>query len=346
MIPADMPNEFFNSVFFDESDLRVQYANDVIMGHVQSSSIEIVRARHFFNFESVNVAEHIEEITFFNNGEIQNILYYYEPDFKEFLNIFDFNGEKLQFHGIYEDYFFEENNDNKEDQKNLDNDNNITAPFEILIDFPQQRPLLKNQFRTITLHDKLDYPPTKPSNSVRIEIPSDRARHTYVYIKKIPFYKVNFVKAFIPRENREDFFELEKSEEKEYLDEFETTSYYCFYSFVPITGCNLLFFIDYKLRWKEWLWFYSGIFLGVATFCFNLIFIFDNIPRSLSHAISISTIAITYLVVTKGWIFLKDIDDVVEVIPSSPIKIPFSGVYLLLILLIFLELCAVFYFPL
>jgi len=167
----------------------------------------------------------------------------------------------------------------------------------------------------------------------------------------LPQYKAKIDKIFYSRKDidseskRPKFFELEESEEKEYLDHFEATTYYCIWSFVPISDCNIFIVIKYKLRGKDWSWFYSGILLGIFALGLNLHLMINNLHESLAQIVSVSTIAITYLVVIKGWVFMKDIDDVVGLIPIDiPFKTRFSYVYLLLILLIFVELIIAIYY--
>lgn len=348
MFVADIPNEFFNSLFFDLSDPRIYNSNDNINKNNGHSGLEIVRIRHFFDFKSTGVADHTEEITFYNLSEETNTLYYYEPEFKHYLNIYDFNGQQLQFHGIFNDYFSYNNDITGEngdsvlpDNTNIDDD----AAFEILIDFPKERPLLKNMFRTITLRDKVAYPLEKPEFSTKVDVPFDRAEHTYVYIKKIQGYKADILKAFVPNDNNKDYFELEEAEEKEYLGHFETPSYYCVYSFQPVKGCNLVTFIEYTLKGKDWAWFYSGLVLGIFAFSINLWILFNHLQGSLTQIVPISTIVITYLVVMKGWVFMKDIDDVVTITSYKlPFRIPISVIYLILILMIFGELIISLFF--
>jgi hypothetical protein len=320
------------------------------------SNLKIARIRHFYDFESINVVNHKQEITFYYDGETTDKLHYFAPDLKEYLNVFDYNGETLQFHGELTEYFdieYLKSEPNESYYKNEDNKqfSDDNAGFQILIDFPKERLLLKSEFRTIILTDKIDYPITSPGLPISIDVPFDEASHTYLYINKLPQYTAKIDKIFYSRKdinaesNRPNFFELEKSEEKEYLDHFEATSYYCIWSSVPITDCNIFVVIEYKLKGKDWSWFYSGILFGISALALNLHLMINNLHGSLVQIVSVSTIAITYLVVIKGWVFMKDIDDVVGLIPVDiPFKIRFSYVYLLLILLIFVELIIAIYY--
>jgi len=323
---------------------------------MKNSNLKIARIRHFYNFESINVVNHKKEITFFYDGETTNKLHYFAPDFKEYLNVFDFNEEKLQFHGELTDYFDIEYSNSEPGESYYENENNLEisnedAGFKILIDFPKERPLLKNEFRTIILTDKIDYPIESPGLPITIDVKFDEASHIYLYINKLPQYSAKINKIFYSRKDLDSesnipkFFELNESEEKEYLDHFETTSYYCIWSSVPITDCNIFIAIEYKLRGKDGSWFYSGILFGIFALGLNLHLIINNLHESLTQIASVSTIAITYLVVIKGWVFMKDIDDVVGLFPiDTPFKIRFSNVYLLLILLIFVELIIAIYY--
>ena len=282
-------------------------------------------------------------------------MHYFAPDFKEYLSVFDFNGEKLQFHGELTDYFDIEYSNSELKESNKDEDNkqipDDNPGFQILIDFPKERPLLKSEFRTIILTDKIDYLINHPGRPISIDVPFDEASHTYLYVNKLPQYTAKIDKIFYSRKDIDEkskrpkiFFELEESEEKEYLDHFEATSYYCIYSSVPITDCNIFIVIEYKLRGKDWSWFYSGILFGISALALNLHLMINNLHGSLVQIVSVCTIATTYLVVIKGWVFMKDIDDVVGLIPVDlPFKIRFSYVYLFLILLIFIELMIAIY---
>jgi hypothetical protein len=316
-----------------------------------NTEFKIARIRHFYDFESINVLKHTQEITFYFNGKTTHQLHFYSNDFKEFLNILDNNNEMLQFHGELAEYFDIGYSSEHENVTNFQNNNK--EGFKIIIDFPTERPLKNNEFRTIFLIDKVDIPIEMAGHPIAIDVPFDEASHTYLYFNKLPQYKTKINDIFYSREDIDSvtgipksYFKLEESEEKEFLDHFETTSFYCIYSTVPITNCNILIGIKYNLRKFDASWFYSGILVGSLAIIFNSYLAINRLNSSLVQITSLSTIAITYLVVIKGWVFMKDLDDVILIFNpiDLPFKIRFSDVYLLLILVIFVELVLSLYF--
>jgi hypothetical protein len=321
-------------------------------------NLRIARIRHFYDFESINVVKHKQEITFYYDGSQTEKLQYFAPDFKEFLNVFDYNGEQLQFHAELSDYFDLGNNsitpidDAKKQNENNEEIYEEKDGFKILIDFPKERPLLQNDFRTIIFEDKIDYPVDKIGSPFYISVAFDEASHTYLYINKLPHYNATIEKFFFSRNELDKksgiprrFFELEESEEKEFFVHYETRSYYCIASLVPVTDCDIFIIIEYHLRTKDSVWLYSGILIGLLAASLNAYLITNILSSSLAQITSISTITITYLVVIKGWVFTKDLDDVVTLIPTDlKFKLRFSDVYLVLILAIFIELVLAFYF--
>lgn len=305
-------------------------------------TFKIARIRHFYDFQSIGVVDHRQEITLYYGGERASNLEYYLPEFIEYLKIFDSNGEQLQFHSELREYF-----------EDAPDSNTTNDGLKIIIEFPKSRPLLKNSFRTITVEDKIDFDIAKMQGAIFITVPFDEAPRTYLYINKIPRYKANINHFFFSRDDVSkdtplNFFKLDQTRESEFLDVYEKTSFYCIASLVPINNCNVIIPIEYTLGFTDIIWFYGGILFGLVTliemafFILNVHLLSNRISDSLTQIAAMSTIAITFLVFIKGWVFTKDLDDVITVFPNDYVKISFSDFYILLITLMFIGLIEIF----
>jgi len=292
-------------------------------GKVKNSFLEIVRIRHFFEFDDSLILKRTEEITFFNKSNIAlSRVVYNVREFLPHLCIYDSNGEILIFHGIFEI---------KNQSLIIKDSDEGNSEHAIVIEFPKTRQIDPNSFRIITLKYTDDIGLCEGDIGF-INLPIGLAPHFYLYIKKLNEYITEihpFVEEFGGEENV--YFEIDELEKSDYVQIQDTPSYFSISSSIAIPDCNLIIATSYQLPNWNLFWFNGGIIIGIGAILTNFILIKSDVKSFLSSIVALGAITNTYLILTRGWLFTKA--------PVERIlKTPYTSIYFWIILCIFLEI--------
>lgn len=293
-----------------------------------NGQLPILRVRHMFEFDTPIHLKRSEEITFYN-GEIEplNEIVIDVREFLPYLNVYDSDGKKLIFHSYLEEYldFQAIQNENESMHENGNNDKDFNFP--IIIEFPRENPVLSREYRTITLNyiKQIEF---QKGFIALITVPLDNANHFYLHVKKLSQYKTDIRYLLLSDEN--NYFRIDDLEEIDYVETEDTVSFSSFSSNIPIDNCQLVIGVWINLQSWDKRWFDGGIAIASIAIIINLLLGLLDLKNNLTSIIAICSIVNTYLIITKGWIFMKDID--------SFMKLPYTNIYLFLILLIFSEL--------
>jgi hypothetical protein len=293
-----------------------------------TGQIQLVRVRHFFEFESLSLLKRIEEHTIYNNAETLTEIIYDSREFKPHLEILDSDGRKLVFHSDLDDYDYQD--ENSSDEENSEDDENISIDENspIVIELPKNMPLMTREFRTIIFSylEDMDF---KKRNPI-IKIPLGTAPHLYLHIKKLPQFEMN-IRYFAESSGGDIFSVYNLNEyEREFVAIESTDSYSRFSTTTQIRDCKLIIGFKYSLHALDKWWFNGGIAIGILGLIINSILIFIGLKTNFTGIIAIAGISNTYLILTKGWIFMKDMDKFTT--------INYTAIYLTLIFLIFFEI--------
>jgi len=139
---------------------------------------------------------------------------------------------------------------------------------------------------------------------------------------------------------KETFFKIGELKEANIVTIEDKGHYYSVQSTTSIPQCNFIFTLSYRLDFWNRLWYNFGIVFAFGSMLAIYKIIKHEIPNSLPIIIAIGGIAISYLIIIKGWLFSKDLDKAItiEFMDLKVPKITYSGIYILLIILMFLEL--------
>ena len=294
----------------------------------EEGHIDVVRVRHFFEFETPFVLKRTEEVTLFNHGEEVRQIVYNAREFLPHLMVHDSDGRRLIFHGVYAEEDLSEEEPAPEDTEEGEEE----EIYQIVIEFPHEHPLRTEEFRTITYTyiREVEFGKGVPIITIPLEI----ASHFYIYIKKLPDFNLKVGYLLRSTEDRQEVFRFDdlSEEEADAIEIQETIAYSSISSQIPIERCELLIGLRYELFSRDWYWFVGGIAIAVIALLINLILMLLNVNSYLTGIIAITGIVNSYLIVTKGWIFMKNMD--------KPVNFPYTNIYLALILLLFIELMA------
>jgi hypothetical protein len=291
------------------------------------------RVRFSFEFESPKLINCTEERTNFYQGPEVNRIKISNNEFKPHLSIYDGDGELLQFHGSPEEYFDVDYESEPLGYTNQEGEKMIE------IDLPITKPLCNNSFRTLSFKYKKEIP-VKPSQNAELSVSLSDAIHTYIYVKKLQHFKTD-IYVLIETKNGESF-SPNRLYEKEHLKIDNQSSYFNIMVNKKIDGCNLKLFIKYELETKDRLWFNAGIVIAFSCIILNLMILTPN--PDIILITGLGGLVNTYLIITKGWIFTKDLDKTLGIkILDINVPISYTYAYLILIIIIFIEiLCAIF----
>jgi hypothetical protein len=295
------------------------------------SRIHVLRVRHFFEFDTPFVLKRTEEVTLYNSGEETRRIVHNAREFLPHLNFLDSDGKKLVFHGELEDYGLDSNEEDVDVETDEDSDIPIEEDIEdiypIIIEFPPGRPFSEREVRIITLSyiKEVEFDNGVPIISIPLEV----APHFYLYIKKLSEFNVKI--GYLLESSDNQRFRLHDLSDDEFdsIEIKDTIGYSSFSSQMAIEDCKLLVGLNYELFPWDKRWFFGGILLAVIAFLINIFLILMNVQSNFTSIIAITGIVNSYLIITKGWIFMKNMD--------KPVGFPYTTVYLALIILLFLE---------
>ncbi len=308
----------------------------------KQESYPLVRLRLFYEVTSPYFVTITEEKIYYNNGEDLDGVIINSDFFYPHLFIFDSNMTQLQYHSEIKDY----------------NPSITPDHYSIIIDFYEKWE--RETFKTIYFKYNQQISPS--DDGFTFQVPFDKSQHTYVYIKKLNQFLTNIELLIEDREKnkllktedhesgeyseksqklkKETFFKLGELEEANIVISEDRDYYYSVKSTTAIPNCNFIFTLSYRLDFWNRLWYNFGIVFAFGSMIAMYQIIRHGIPNSLPIIVAIGGIAISYLIIIKGWLFSKDLDEAIT-IEFMDLKIPkitYSGVYIMLIISIFLEL--------
>jgi hypothetical protein len=284
-------------------------------------SIKFERYRGFITFLSPKKIKVIEEILLFNNGYDVKYLVYDISGYLQQLYVYDSDERKLEFHK------FSDRGSNK---------------YLIKIEFPNERLLKFQEYRTIALHYYIEVPSESRYRGA-LSVPLDIADSLYIHFEKPKEYNTAFL--FFKRDSYNDISFLNESDIE--LDKDETQFK------VQIRGKNIerskfldIIFIP-ELREEQENWFKIGIVIGETS---SILILFELIQliklnnvsiQDISIIIPLGVSAITSMTVIKGWIFTKDMDWILRDINDKggiDSWFTYDRIYIALILIITIEI--------
>jgi len=303
--------------------------------YIDPNNICITRFRNYFEFETPQRINKTEEVTIFNCDIEANSLLFLVNEFKPHLRIFDSNGEELQFHGLPQKIRGELS---AEELCILDEK---YGPYKVVIDFPQHKPIGNNCFRTFTLKSQTEIP-VSPGNASVLEIPLGNAEHTYSYVKKLEQYEMRIIAVVQTDDvqlynlgiNGKDGGSYDISGVK--FEVSETETYYSVIARGKKEDWKVLLLIEYTLHQENRMWFNAGIWLAGITFFGNVLLLCRCPEQCLTILTTVNGIIITYLLITKGWLFESNLDKTVG-LNILGWYLQYTRVYMIFIILLFLE---------
>ena len=303
---------------------------------MEPQRVQTTRIRTFFEFETPRLINCTEERTIYYDGPEVTSFVQPSRQFRPHLSVKDCNGEILQFHGHLEDYF------------NVDYEGEVPERLpereggqEIVIDFPQNRPLREQSFRTFSYNFKIELPLDLGDN-VQLLVPLE-AYHNYVYIRKMEQFQT--VIDYLIQTKDGNYFEIDDLQERDQVQISEEASYFTIQISELVPECTLAIYVGYKLETKDRLWFNAGLMIASVTAVSNYFLLASNSHTNTTLVATLAGVANTYLIVTKGWIFTKDLDKTlgVEILDADNIPISYTLLYLFFIVVLFVEIIVAAY---
>ena len=305
----------------------------------------IHRIRNSYEFENPFLMKCIEEITLINTSDRELRLISYEIDgFRPKLEVKNSNGENLIFYDSENtpyDYLSESvvrqiaqlDDDSPEIlENNVPHDEN----HSIIIKFKEN--LQPHKITTVFLEYIKEFDPLEPSiETIDIPLQSSDTRYVSIRIAKDYVSQLNCIifdnqgninQYPIPYEN--DWISIRKSE-----------SFFHIILYYQEPNELLKIGIEQSLKPRDRNWFDAGLAIGLIALITNPIYAVFGKNTIIPLIVSINTIAITYLIVTKGWIFTKDLEKVVTMCQSTPYRIDYPKYYLYMIILLFVEIVGI-----
>lgn len=298
------------------------------------ANLIVDRIRDYYYFESPFKIQCSEEITFCNDGKKIESLIYDLGGFKSHLHILDSNGERIEFHSV--------------DESQIENlfrgipENERKNHHFIIIDFPKNRALEPEEYRTIRMEYLKEITSKELSYSGfddwgYFNIPLDKSNSIYLYAKKPEKYlcKSKFQIIF-EDDTRTQIFDITD------LDEFENIiledeDNYAHIAFLePIKNCILRYSFSCGIFPLQKIWFDFGAYVGYISAVLIVLLFAVNPDMGIKVGVPLGAAIIAFLTVTKGWLFTKDMDRIVNVmLLREGRKITYDEIYLVSIALIF-----------
>lgn len=282
--------------------MEIKMTEGICDSELATQQITIDRVRHFRRFKTPSLMECIDEITFYNTGEKISSVGYVLDSFVPSLHIFDSNGNQLEFHGNHED-------ENR---------------FEIRIDFPEDKAISQDQFRTIRIEYITEVKPAEVKN-VLITVPLHETASVYVFLEECDNYDFSTIHYGALDDKLGAI-------ENANLTVYRGESFWHIAAKATKNNSGLLYII-FKQKITETL--SSWIIMGLIFGSISIIFIWPSYHFNPLNAVGITTYAgftTSYLFIIKGWLFSKNMDKKL---------IQYDLYYRSLILILFLEITGV-----
>lgn len=315
---------------------------------LELKDIHIHRIRNSYEFENPFLMKCVEEITFINTSDRSIDSICYEIDgFRPKLEVKDSNGDNLIFYdsnNTPDDYLVESLiriiHSNRGESEITDDSIPHDENHSIIIRFKESIP--PKEIAVVFLEYIKEFDPSEPSvETIDVHLQSSDTRYVSIRIAKDYLSQLkcflfdnqgNIDQYPIPYEN--NWLSIRKSENFYHIILYHQESYEL-----------LKIGIEHSLKPRDKQWFDSGLLFGSIAFITNAIFVICRNITYLPLIVSINTIAITYLIVTKGWIFTKDLEKVVTMCQNTRYRFDYPKLYLILIILLFAEMiCILFSF--
>lgn len=327
-----------------ESDRQFDAIGEPLEPNNYHSPIEVIRCRYFFEFVSPFKINCVDEWTLFHNSSVVDEIEAINLDSSEFklnLQILDSDRTLLEFHAPESQYFGETEGDIPgliPGQNQVRSDSEVQL-YPIVIDLPHGRPIRPGEYRTIRLTYAREVP-YYSSKTVggKITIPLDNSLRTYITIRQTETY--HYENIFSIKAQDGSAFEIQylaECDQIEILDHYQRDSITIFVK-TPIPACNMDVSFSYEVHSDQKRWFDLGVILGISTaILYPCIYLHDAIFSPIG-GIPILLAVITYLTVTKGWLFMKDVDKVSDIGSTRiGVAINYNNSYIFLISVLFIE---------
>ncbi len=304
----------------------------------------VIRCRYYVEFVSPFKMDCVDEWTLYHNGSTDDEIGGFYLEFTEFklnLQIIDSDHRLLEFHAPESQYFQNleaVDNGDRGEHDDASPDANIQL-YPIVIEFPSDRPIRPGDYRTIRLSYSREVP-FYSSKRVggKITIPLDNSLRTYITIKQTESYF--FRNILLVQPDHGEAFEIQYLTEKDQiqiLDNYQKGGSTILIK-TPISECSLDISFAYEVYYGQKRWFDLGVALGISTIILYPCLLIHDVFFPPIGSISIPLAIITYLTVTKGWLFMKDIDKVLAIrFPKLGFSLNYNNSYIFLISILFIE---------
>lgn len=266
--------------------------------------IVIDRVRHFRRLETPSLMKCIDEITFHNIGKELSSVEYILDSFRPSLHIFDSNRNQLEFHGDYED------------------GNEIG--FEIQIDFPKDKAISKDEFKTISLEYIIEVKPSA-SQTMLITVPLHETASVYVFLEHCENYDFSTIHYGALDDN------YNLVENADLITDRGESFWYVVAKGAENNSSLLHIIFKHKITKALSSWIKIGIVLGCTSL--PLIYILYHFhPSNIMDIIMFAGFIISFLFIIKGWLFSKNMEKSL---------IMYDSIYRALVLSLFAEIAGI-----
>lgn len=310
--------------------------------------IRIHRIRNNYEFENPFLMKCSEEITFINisNSELGSIRYEIDG-FKPKLEVKDSYGDNLIFYDSDNtpyDYLVESfirhiaqiDDDAPEIPTDfIPHDENHSIIIRL------NRNVQPQEISTLFLEYIFEFDYSVPSIEY-IDLPLQSSDTRYVSFKIAKDY-VSTLDCML-YDNQRNINQYPIPYEDEWISIRKSENFFHISIYYKESNELLRIGIKHSLKNQDKTWFDSGLAVGLIALSTNPIYFLIGNSSHLPLIVSMNTIAITYLIVTKGWIFTKDLEKVVRLCQSASYSIDYPKFYLLLIILLFFEIVGMLFY--
>lgn len=298
--------------------------------------IDIIRIRHFYEFQDPFLFLCSEETTIRNNSKKEDIrsIIYDIGEFRNRLHVYDSDGTILEFHRP------------GEDEEQVEDAENGETEQQIEIEFSNDNPLRPGEYRTIKLEYTREIKDYIENGYYVFFFNLDDAPRIYISIRIAKTFHCDRKILILSSDGKE--FDLEHLREKDDVIEesFENSTNITIKN--PIENCQLLFAFNYDIGKSLKNWFNIGAGFGIITIIIVAVLLCTKPGDCLQTVIPFAGIVNTFLLITKGWLFQNNMEKIDKgLCLSKNICISYDRLYVKLIWILIAEivLAVVFAYP-
>ncbi|MBT8508296.1 hypothetical protein AZH53_07745 [Methanomicrobiaceae archaeon CYW5] len=271
----------------------------------ESGDILIIRIRHFSNFQNPFIIACVEEYTLYNKSDdAVDSLSFNIGSFKSNLHVIDANGEYLPFHTDLKNYYRDD--DISSEEKNQIN-NGI-----IKIELSKKNKICSGDYRIIRLEYTYEIESyTEEEGRFVLSFPLDDAPRNYVEIRPSRKFSLKAHSLFYKSDGK--YYSLDSLKENDAIQLFESDTRITIISKKSIPNCDFRIYIKHRLSGTQKKWFELGYAFVLIVTLMNILLCFTQSNECLPILITVNSIVISYLLLSKGWLYDFEIDKIVSI---------------------------------